>query len=144
MYETWDSYHDGYGSDRNPFYDAVFDELSGSEYQEESPTDIPFTHMPTPVVPNDCEQAEPFPSLDEDTGPANGEPRKWKVTQNGAKLVLQSRLLALLSAGFAEEAVWKELQRKDSAVWEPSSKPKKQWFWKLWKQSNLNFLWNAS
>jgi hypothetical protein len=53
-----DSYGDRYDSDGElgPFYDAVFDEPSESEEEEELDSDVP-----TPAVPNDSEHATANP-----------------------------------------------------------------------------------
>ncbi len=100
-FEARDSYGDGYNNDRelSPFYDALFDEASKSEDEEELPTDTPLTNVPIPAVPNDLEHSEPLPTLDEDAiknmtvAQLKDELRKQKVTVNRVKLVLQNRLL---------------------------------------------------
>ena len=154
QFNARDTYRDGYDSDGElgPFFDAVMDEPSESEDEEELPT----VGAPSPILlPTDvqCEQTQlppPPPLLDEDAvksmtvAQLKDELKKRKLTVNGVKQVLQERLLGFLrnpnsnnlpsatpaaegqnvtSAGFAEVAAWRELKTEEEPVPEPNSNP---------------------
>jgi hypothetical protein len=112
----------------------VFEDPSWSEEEEELDSNVLVTNVPTPAVPNVSEHAGPSPTLDEDTvkrltvSQLKDELRKWKpssfFSKPSSKNLLgetpEAQVQNVTSAGFAQEAVWKELQWEDCAVPEPN------------------------
>jgi hypothetical protein len=108
QFNARDFYCDGYDSDGElgPFFDAVMDELSDTEDEEELPTagGAPsILLLPTNALPSEQTQLPPPPPLlDEDAvksmtvAQLKEELKKRKLAVNGVKQVLQDRLLGFL------------------------------------------------
>jgi len=147
QFNAKDSYHDGYDSDSElgPFFDAIMDEASDSEDDEELPTAAGVESASTLQLPTDVPPLPPPPLLTEDAvkrmnvAQLKDELKKQKLTVNGVKLALQERLLGnsnsnsncnnlpsatpavqahknVTCAGFAEAAVWRELKTIDEVI----------------------------
>jgi hypothetical protein len=154
QFNAKDSYHDGYDSDSElgPFFDAIMDEASDSEDDEELPTAAGVESASTLQLPTDVPPLPPPPLLTEDAvkrmnvAQLKDELKKQKLTVNGVKLALQERLLGnsnsnsncnnlpsatpavqahknVTCAGFAEAAVWRELKTIDETVKEANQYP---------------------
>jgi hypothetical protein len=155
QFNARDTYCDGYDSDceLGPFFDAVMDEPSESEDEEELPTAGAPSILLLPTDAPASKQTQPPPPpplLDKDAvkcmtvAQLKEELKKRKLTVNGVKQVLQDRLLGFLrnpnssnlpsatpaaegqnvtSAGFAEVAAWRELKTEEATVLEPNSNP---------------------
>lgn len=155
VFTAHESCGDGHDSDGElgPFFDAVLDEASDSEDEDELPSSNVVPPPPDTVPPAPQESQQPIVTLNEEdvkkmnVAQLKEELKKRKLTVNGVKATLQQRLLDNLnnpngsdvpggpvvsgannnqnvtSSGFAEGATWKELVLEATPVPEPNNNP---------------------